>query len=596
MKRFLPLIIILGLIFIPMMFVHSCANTTAAPTGGKKDTIPPYIIGINPLPGTTNVPTEGAKFVFTFNEYVTIKTASNVFLSPPQQKLPKVRMRGHDVTVSFEEPLEPNTTYTISFTDAIADANEGNMFAGYTYVFSTGEHIDSMMVTGTVRDCNTLTPMKGATVLLYKDLSDSAVFKHRPYAATKTDDWGFFCIPYIKDTLYHIYAIKDENSSNYYDPDNERIAFIDSLIRPVMHAGDTVREMLRYDMLDTLSCLARKSEHELNVFRERPSKQYIVNKVRTSERSAYITFMAPDAWIDSLWVGGYRADQVITQFNIQQDSLEIWINSRKSFPDTLHLFVNYRKTDSLGRLVPDLEHIKLPMLNDKRTFSKTVRKNIKRADTTCVFTVTGKPETVEQNGYELEFKYPIISANIDSIQFTYITSRQKEMQGGFTMTQDSLNLRKYIIRPKEKLQTGYEYRLRLPHHTFRDINGYYSDSSLVKLSLPTDEELSTLELDMSDVDRKIIVDLLDEKRVNILRSYTIDSDGSLFFPYLKKGQYSIRITEDSNRNGIVDTGSVLDHRQPEKVLFLEFSGDTFIRIPASVELTQFVNVSSLFVK
>ena len=186
MKKYATLIIILAAI-APMLFIHSCANTTQAPSGGAKDTIPPYIVMIDPLPGATNVPLTGAKIKFDFNEYVTIKDAKNIFLSPPTAKKPKSRIQGKSVIVSFEDTLLANTTYTISFTDALADNNEGNMFPGYTYVFSTGETIDSMGFTGTVRDCNDLSPVKGATVLLYKDHSDSAVFLHRPDAAAKTD-------------------------------------------------------------------------------------------------------------------------------------------------------------------------------------------------------------------------------------------------------------------------------------------------------------------------------------------------------------------------------------------------------------------------
>ena len=112
--------------------------------------------------------------------------------------MPVSKIRGKSLIVKFEEPLSPNTTYTLSFTDAIADVNEGNMFAGYTYVFSTGDRIDSMMVTGTVLDCNTLDPVKGAKVILHKDHSDSAIYQTRPYAVTTTDDWGFFALPYIR--------------------------------------------------------------------------------------------------------------------------------------------------------------------------------------------------------------------------------------------------------------------------------------------------------------------------------------------------------------------------------------------------------------
>ena len=595
MKRFLPLIIAVCACLLPLFF-PSCANTTQAPSGGKKDTIPPYIIDIKPLPRTVDVPVKGVTFEFVFNEYVTIKTPANIFLSPPQQRPPKSRLRGRSLLVSFEEPLEPNTTYTLSFTDAIADANEGNMFAGYTYVFSTGSQIDTMMMTGTVVDCNTLAPVKGATVLLHKDHGDSAIFNHRPYAAVKTDDWGFFALPFIQDTLYRLSAIRDADQDNRYNPETETVAFIDSLIRPVMVAGDTVREMLKYDMLDTLRCLARRSEHELKLFREKPSRQFIVNKVRTAERSAYLTFQAPGAWIDSLWIRGYQANQVITQFNIQQDSLEIWINSRRAAPDTMRIFVNYRKTDTLGRLMPTQEVVRLPMPNDKRTYSKSLRRNIRHDDTTCVFAFKAEPENVEQNGFELEFRNPIISEQFDSVDFRVINTRQRESRAEFTVEQDSLNLRRYILRPKDEMMPGYEYTMKLPYRAFRDVNGFYSDSSLVKVSLPSDETLSTLELELSGVDRKIIVDLLGEKRDRVMRSYVTASDGTLRFPYLKAGRYSIRITEDGNRNSIVDTGSLLEHRQPETVVFLQLSGSPYIDIPASTELVQPVDVGTLFNK
>lgn len=596
MKRFIPLIVALC-VLLPLFFANGCANTTQAPTGGDKDTIPPFIINITPLPGAVNVPVSGAKFEFEFNEYVTVKTASNIFLSPPQQKPPKNKIKGRSVIVYFEEPLDSNTTYTINFTDAIGDNNEGNMFPGYTYVFSTGEHIDSMMVTGTVQDCNTLAPVKGATVLLYKDHADSAVFLHRPYAAGKTDDWGYFCLPFIADTSYRLYAIKDANNNNIYDPDTEVIGFVDSLIRPKLVANDTLPEMLKYDMKDTLECRARKSEYELNLFREKPSKQYLVNKVRVHDRTAYITFMAPNAYIDSMWVRGYKANQLITQFNILQDSLEIWVNDRRPAPDTLHLFVNYRKTDSLGVLKPALEHLKLTMPEGKKTLAKMSRKNIKKEDTTCTFTLAAQPENVEQNGYEFEFKYPIIYENFDSIKFISVNPRQKEAVEPFTVTRDSTNLRKYVLRPVNKMQMGYDYKMKIPYRCFRDINGFYSDSSEVKVTLPKDESLSSITVNLTGVDRKLIVDILGEKRDKVLRSYIVENDESLLFPYLKAGKYCIRLTDDGNRNNIVDTGSILEHRQPEKVRFFELEEENiFIDVAESTDLVQEINVQTVFEK
>ena len=585
----IPVAFILG----SVMFSHSCANTTTPPSGGPKDTIPPTITKLNPQPGMINVPTHKTKLELTFNEYVVVKDPKSLYLSPPLEKAPKFKIQNKSVVVYFESDLDSNKTYTLDVTNAIADNNEGNMFPGYTLVFSTGDRIDSMMVTGTVQDCNTLQPIKGATVMLYKDHADSAVFLKRPDAAVKTDDWGYFCLRNIQDTIYRMYALIDENNNNMYDPETEKIAFLDSLVQPVIKVNDSLPELRKYDMKDTLCCLARKSEYELNIFKEKPSKQMIVNKERIGERTAYITFMAPYAQIDSIWIKGVSSDKLITQFNLEQDSLEIWVNDPRKQPDTLFLNVNYLKTDTLGVLNPFLEEIKL--VKPKTLPGKTAKKDIKKEDTTAVFTIDAKPENIEQYGFVIEFKYPVVETAFDSLSFRYLNPRQQESKGAYTVTQDSLNLRKYVVRPKDKLLPGYEYFLKVPHRRFKDINGFYNDSTEVKVSLPNDDKLSTMILKMGSVNNKYIVDLLDEKRTNVLRSYIIDSDQDLIFPYLKAGKYSVRITEDVNRNGLVDTGILLEHKQPEKVRFYKLEDGTFlIDIPEMVEIEQKIDVGEIF--
>jgi len=586
----IPVAIILG----TMIFSHSCANTTTPPSGGPKDTIPPVIMEVVPVMGATNVPTKKTKLYLKFNEYVQVKDAKSLFLSPPLEKAPKYRLKGKGVEITFENDLDSNKTYTLDVTNAIADNNEGNMFPGFTLVFSTGDRIDSMVVTGLVQDCNTLQPLKGATVLLYKDHADSAIFLKRPDAAVKTDDWGFFCLRNIQDTVYRMYALIDENNNNKYDPDAEKVAFIDSLVKPVVVVNDSLPELLKYEMDDTLNCLARKTEYELSIFREKPSKQMIVNKERVGERTSYITFMAPYAEIDSIWITGVPAEKLITQFNILRDSLEIWVNDPAPQPDTFHLNVKYLKTDTLGMLNPAVDEIKL--LNpDRKVFGKSSKKDLKHEDTIAVVDVVAKPETVEQYGFTMEFKYPVVEYAFDSLKFTYLNPKQQEFTGKFTVQQDSTNLRKYIIMPSEKLQAGYEYKLKVPYRIFRDINGFYNDSTEVKVTLPNDDNLSTLFLHLSDVNNKYIIDLLNEKRNEVLRSYVIDKDQTLIFPYLKAGKYSIRITEDLNRNGIVDTGILLEHRQPEKVRFYKLEDGTFlIDIPEMTEMDQNLNLKEMF--
>lgn len=593
-NSFLPLIAS-ALVLIPMLFSHSCANTTQAPTGGKKDTIPPVIVNIEPLPGVLHFPLEKGKIVFTFNEYVKIEKPQSIFLSPPQAKRPKSKIKGKSLVIEFEEPLSPNTTYTLDLNDGISDNNENNKFPGFTFVFSTGDTIDTLFTTGVVLDCNTLLPVDGATVMLYRDHSDSAIFLRRPDVAAKTDKWGYFVLPYLRDTAYRLYAVQDASNNNIYDPEEDLIAFSDSIMQPVWAVGDTIPELLKYDMTDTLGCEARRVAHTLLLFREKPSQQYIKNKARTGLRSAYVSFHAPYAWIDSLWFGGFKAEEVISQFNTTQDSLELWLNSREDFPDTLHLFMNYRRTDSLGILTPKLEHLKLPLEPDlKKKYAKRNRRNLEHQDTICVYKLEASGDRVEQYGFELEFKSPIIYENFDSLVFRNVNPKQKEAFGTFTVTRDSTNLRRYTIMPDEELQKGYEYFLKVPQGAFRDIDGFYSDSTEVKVSLPTDETLSTLRAILTGVDGKYIVELLDEKMAGTLRSFVINSDRTLVFPYLKEGRYCLRITSDGNENSVVDTGNLLEHRQPELVKFVLFSGDKFLTMPKSAELDQEIDIKAMF--
>ena len=75
-------------ILVSVMFQNSCANTTQAPSGGMKDTIPPIIVNIDPLPGTTNVPTHKTTIKFTFDEYVVVKEGKNIFLQDQGKEPP----------------------------------------------------------------------------------------------------------------------------------------------------------------------------------------------------------------------------------------------------------------------------------------------------------------------------------------------------------------------------------------------------------------------------------------------------------------------------------------------------------------------------
>ena len=593
-SKLLPLIpaaLVIGAMFLP----SGCANTTTPPTGGPKDTIPPVLVKTEPLPGAVNVPTHRTQLKFTFDEYVVVKEPNNIFLSPPLEKKPKYRISGKSIIVSFESDLDSNRTYTLDITGAIADNNEGNLYEGFTLVFSTGSQIDSMCMSGLVQDCNTLKPIKGATVLLYKDHADSALFLHRPDAAAKTDDWGFFSIRNIQDTLYRVYAIKDANNNNIYEPDQESVAFLDSAFRPRTVFNDSLYEFKKFNMKDTALCLARKTDFELNVFREKPSKQFIVKKERVGLRTAYLTFMAPEAKVHSMKIQGLPAEKLISQFNPQKDSLELWVNDQRRMPDTLKLKINYDKTDTLGKLVPTDELVKLVLDKKlKAELQKSSQRDVKHEDTIAVYTAQVDPTTVEQYGFQMEFKYPVIEEAWDSLRFWSVNPRQQEKTEKFQVKRDPNNLRVYTIMPKDKLMPGFEYHLKVPHRKFRDVNGFYNDSTEMKVTLPNDEKLSTLSLEVSGVKSRYIIDLLGEKRDKVIRSFIIDKNQTVVFPYVKAGKYCIRITEDRNGNGLVDTGNVLEHRQPEKAIFFKLKDSFLLEIPERTEFVQQIDMKELF--
>ncbi len=595
LSKFLPLIpaaLVLG----AMMFPSGCANTTTPPTGGPKDTIPPVLLKTAPLPGTVNVPTHKTQIKFTFDEYVVVKDPNNIFLSPPLEKKPKYKMQGKTLVVSFESDLDSNTTYTLDITGAVADNNEGNFFEGFTLVFSTGAQIDSMCMTGLVQDCNTLKPIKGATVLLYKDHADSAVFLHRPNAAAKTDDWGFFSLRNIQDTVYRVYAVKDANNNNIYEPDQESIAFLDDPYRPKTVFNDSIYEFKKFNMKDTALCLARKNDVELNIFREKPSKQFIVKKERVGLRTAFLTFMAPGANIHSMKIKGLPAEKLISQINPQKDSLELWVNDQRKMPDTLFLQINYDKTDTLGELVPTDETVKLALSKEMRAeLQKSSQRNVKHEDTVAVFKSEADPTTIEQYGFRLEFKYPLIQEAWDSLTFWSVNPRQQEKKEKFKVSRDPDNLRIYTVMPTDKLMQGFDYHLKIPYRKFRDVNGFYNDSTELKVTLPNDEKLSSISMELSHVRKnRYIIDLLTEKRDKVIRSFIVEADQTVLFPYVKAGKYCVRITQDRNGNGLVDTGNVLEHRQPEKVRFFKIKDQFLIDIPERTEYVQQIDLEELF--
>ena len=219
-----------GIFSLLLLTVFSCARM-GSPDGGWYDETPPKILGTSPANGSDDV--NSKKVTILFNEFVTLDNPTEkVVVSPPQLEAPEVKVNGKRITVALQDTLKANTTYTIDFSDAIADNNEGNPLGNYTYSFSTGNHIDTMEVAGYVLEAQNLEPIKGILVGLYRNLNDTA-FQHEPMMRiARTDGNGHFVIKGVAKGDYRIYALQDMDGNYKFNQASEKIAFTPEIIMP----------------------------------------------------------------------------------------------------------------------------------------------------------------------------------------------------------------------------------------------------------------------------------------------------------------------------------------------------------------------------
>ena len=590
--------IIAAILFSAVYFANSCANTTAPPSGGLKDTLAPVLLSVMPDSNTINFPAQKAKIELKFNEFIVLKEPEkNILLSPPQKKRVEAKVRGKSVIVEFPAKLDSATTYTLYFGNSIEDNNEGNKFPGYRYSFSTGEYIDSMLVTGLIVDAATLLPVPGALVAFYADHSDSALYKKLPASLARSDQWGFFLATNLKPVPYRLFAYTDKNSNNTYDPENEKVAFLDTLFTPGIVMKKGIEELKYTDLKDTSASLSRKHQLQMYIFREEGRRQLVRTYERPSERMVFVKFNAPEVSIDSLGFEGIDSSSVIKQFNVKHDSLVLWITEKtQKVPDSLFLNIKYYKTDSLNNLKLSRERLKFVAPRVKKTDQKSGnQQNAPRKDLLKVV-IEAVPSLIEKDGYKLEFPAPLTFFDDKNILFTSRTPKGVEAKEEVSIFKDSSEMRIYHLKPKGKMYLGYDYMLTIPKGAFRDIYGNTNDTLVSTINLPKNERLSRIDLKVTGADgSSYVIELISQTREKVFRSYKILYDATLDFPYLEPGRYSIRIFRDVNGNGILDSGNIQERKQPEKVrLFTLPSGSNILELKEGMELEQKIDLKEIF--
>jgi len=238
MRNFVLFLALIAGFYAIVTFNSGCAQISA-PTGGAIDSLPPRLIKASPPENTVRF--TGSKVTLSFNEYIDLQEAqANVIISPLQKKIPTIAGNLKSISIKFKDTLLPNTTYSINFGNAIKDVHEGNVLKNFTYVFSTGNTIDSLSLKGRVILAETGKPDSTMMVMLYRNTNDTAVLKLKPDYIARLDGNGAFSIKYLPGTDFRIYALKDGDGGKTYNSKTELFAFTDELVNP-SNNNDSIR-------------------------------------------------------------------------------------------------------------------------------------------------------------------------------------------------------------------------------------------------------------------------------------------------------------------------------------------------------------------
>lgn len=214
----------------PTLVQTGCANIIP-PSGGPRDSLPPQIVNLRPADSTRNF--AGKRIVMEFDEFIQIDNIQeNLLVSPVPKINPTVDSKLRTLTVTIKDTLQPNTTYTLDFGNAIKDINEGNILKNYTYMFSTGPSIDSLSVSGKVIIAETGKTDSTLIVMLHTSFDDSAVIKEKPRYVARVKADGSFAFRNLPLDTFALYALKDEGGQRRYLAKSQLFAFMDSTVMP----------------------------------------------------------------------------------------------------------------------------------------------------------------------------------------------------------------------------------------------------------------------------------------------------------------------------------------------------------------------------
>ncbi|SNR57146.1 Ig-like domain-containing protein [Maribacter sedimenticola] len=513
---------ILGFIFlfIILLVSYQCAQR-GTPTGGPKDITPPKLLKAEPANLSTNFSEK--KIRLYFDELVKLKDIQKqLIISPPLKYAPILSPLGGAnkfVEITLKDTLEPNTTYTLNFGRGIVDNNEENAIPFFTYIFSTGDYIDSLELSGVVTDAFNKKVDQFISVMLYKidtSYTDSTIYKRPPNYITNTlDSAVIFKLKNLKEGKYALFGIKDAANNNVFDQKTDKIGFVE----------------------DTIN-LPTDSIYLLNLFKEIPDYGVAVPSMVASNKISF----------------GYYGD-----------GSAISIEPINALPDTVKsIVVKERDKDTLNFwFTPfEMDSILFSITNEQLKLKDTFNvKNRKVAFDSLKI-------SMNQRG-NIEFDQPI-NLQINTPLISFDTTKIKLMDKDsvpivHTITLDTLENQ---LNFDFTIATGQNYQLDLFPGAITDFFEQTNDtiSYNLRTKSPADYGNLTLNLNANTIQYPIIVQLTNEKG-EVQREIYAKESQSFEFINLNPGKYLARVIYDLNGNGKWDTGNYLKKIQPERVSY-----------------------------
>ena len=488
------------------------------PSGGSKDTIPPVILRSSPE--NYSIHFTDSEIEIRFDEYIKLKDiGKELIISPPMKNAPIITplSTSKSLKIKITDTLKPNTTYVFNLGNSIVDNNEGNVFEYYKYVFSTGDYIDSLKLSGRVRDAQLVSPEIPATLMLYEmndAYKDSLVYSEKPmYITNSIDSTGTFEFTNLKEGQYILLALKEENNDYTFQPKNDKIGFVTSVVN------------IPTDSTFTLTLFKETLQYKLT----RPShagKNHLVFGYEGDADSLKIQLLsdsAPD--FESLTYKDEIKDSIHYWYKpaIEVDTLLFKV-TRKNVIDTVNVRLRELYRDSLN----------ISLIN-----SGTVKL---------------------KDSLRLRSTTPLIGFNSEKIQVMTLDSTFIEAELRLNKKHNQAN----IFFPKKESEN---YRVLLLPGALTDFFGKENDSIKLNVKTRPTSDYGTMTLNVENIDRfPIIVQLVDDKYKVVAENY-LTSEGAIFFDEILPSKYYLRVIYDDNQNRKWDTGSFLDRREPERVIY-----------------------------